>query len=139
VFNLKVTGLDKVLTETQKATRRFVDAFDAAMFVVAGDILSDLLPQVPRKSGALQDSRFVSRTRPVEAGFGARHATVVHEVGPHKKYLQRPVSQASSSVAARVAALVPRFAEAGTTLATAPSKHPATPKTTASRPARRLR
>jgi hypothetical protein len=122
IVDIKVTGLDAAVVNTAKAAKRFRDAFEAATFVVAGDVLAALMPGVPRKSGALQESAFVTRTMPAEAGFAAAHAAAVHEVGPHRKYLQRPVTAAEGTVAGRIARLVPGFAEAGTTLATAPAK-----------------
>lgn len=137
LVDMKVTGLDVVAAEAAKAAKRFRDAFEAANFVVASEVLADLMPGVPRKSGALQESAFVTRAMPAEAGFAADYAAAVHEVGPHRKYLQRPVSAAQSTVADRVARLVPRFADAGVTLATAPAKFSERPDGVTRRPGRR--
>lgn len=125
--SLKLTGVDETIKGLAKATKAHADALDAAMFVVAGDILTELLPGVPFKRGVLRASRWVPRTAPTAIEFSADHAAHAHELGLHRKYLQRPVSEAASSVPARLAALVPKFAEAGTTLALAPSKHPTQP------------
>ena len=133
MFDLKLSGIDEVLTATQKATRRYVDAFEAAVFVAAGNILTELTPGVPFKTGELRDSDFVTRTMPVDAGFSAGHAAAAHEVGPQKKFLQRPMSAAASTTTKRIAALVPGFAERGVTLATAPATHPEHPGTARAR------
>lgn len=137
LVDIKVTGVDAAIANVTKATRRFRDAFEAATFVVAGDVLAGLMPGVPRKSGALQESAFVTRAMPAEMGFAAEYAAAVHEVGPHRKYLQRPVSSASGTVADRVARLVPGYAEAGTTLASAPAQFSERPDGTTRRAARR--
>jgi hypothetical protein len=129
VLDVKATGFKETAAAIEVSRRRHEDAFRAAEFVVAGDLLSELLPGIPVATGELRDSRFLTRTSPVQAGFAAEHATVVHEVGEHKKYLQRPMSQASSSVPDRIARLIPGFVKAGTTLATAKTDHPERPET----------
>jgi hypothetical protein len=143
MFDLKLTGIDDVLTRSERATKSFVDAFHAAMFVVAGDILSELLPGVPFKTGALRDSRWIPRAAPTAIEFSAPHAASAHELGSKKKFLQRAVSEASGSVTDRVAALVPRFAASNTTVSTAPTSHPTRPsgggRARPRLPARRLR
>jgi len=129
VLDVKVTGITETTTALEATRRRHEEAFKAAEFVVAGELLSELLPGVPFATGELRDSRFVTRTSPAQAGFAAEHALVVHEVGEHKKFLQRPMSTLSSSVPDRIARLLPRFVEAGMTLATAPTDHPERPDT----------
>ncbi len=135
--DVKQTGVKEAQAGIAKAMRRYVDAFDAANFVFAGDVMAELLPGVPEETGELKESRFVTRTAPVSAGFASAHATAAHELGKHRKYLQRPTSQAASSARARIGALTQRFAEAGTTLASAPAKHPTTPTRKTSAPRRR--
>jgi hypothetical protein len=129
VLDAKVTGIQETTAKLDAARRRHEDAFRAAEFVVAGELLTELLPGVPFATGELRDSRFVTRASPAQAGFAAEHALVTHEVGQHKKYLQRPMSTLSSSVPDRIARHLPRFVEAGTTLATAPTQHPERPDT----------
>lgn len=129
MLDMKVTGIKEIEAALEKQRQRHDDAFRAAEFVVAGELLSELLPGVPVASGELRESRYVTRTWPVQAGFAAEHAIPVHELGAHKKYLQRPMSASSSSVPARVARLIPGFVAGGVTLATAPTSHPDQPTT----------
>lgn len=129
MLDAKVTGIKETTAALDASRRRHEEAFKAAEFAVAGELLTELLPGIPVQTGALRDSRFVTRTSPAQAGFAAEHALVVHEVGEHKKYLQRPMSSLSSSIPDRMARLLPRFVEAGVTLATAPTDHPERPDT----------
>lgn len=131
MIKLDVEGLAQARAQMAVLSQRFVDAFEAAEFAVMSDVLTELLPEVPRQTGALVNSRAVTRTQPVEIVFGAPHATAAHERGPHRKYLQRPFSRATSTLAARVAQRTALFVESGTTLATVPAQHPTTPATTA--------
>ena len=131
MITLDVEGLAQSRAQMAALSQRFVDAFEAAEFAVASDVLTDLLPGVPRQTGALVDSRAVTRTMPVEIVFGASYSAAVHERGRQRKYLQRPFSQASASLAARVAQRTSLFVESGTTLATVPAQHPTTPSSPA--------
>jgi hypothetical protein len=129
---LDVEGLAQARAQMAVLTARFVDAFEAAEFSVASDILTELLPEVPRQTGALVASRAVTRTMPVQIVFGADYAAAQHERGRQRKWLQRPFSQASSSMASRVAQRTALFVESGTTLASVPAQHPTTPSSPAS-------
>lgn len=129
MLDAKVTGIKEATAALEVSRRRHEDAFAAAEFVVAGDLLTELLPGIPVATGELRDSRFLTRASPAQAGFAAEHALVVHEVGEHAKYLQRPMSSLSSSIPDRIARILPRFAQAGVTLATAPTDHPERPDT----------
>ena len=131
MIKMDVEGLAQARAQMAVAAQRFVDAFEAAEFAVASDVLTDLLPEVPRQTGALAASAAVTRTMPVEIVFGAPYAAAVHERGSRRKWLQRPFSQASSSLAARVAQRTALFVESGTTLATVPAQHPTTPSSPA--------
>lgn len=136
-LDVNVRGQKEALEAVAKATKRHADAFAAAVFVVASEVLSELLPQVPRRTGELVESRFVTRTSPVEVGFGAPHALAAHELGADRKFLQRPTSQSASTVPSRIARVLPRLLEAGATLQSVPAQHPTTP--TVRSPAARAR
>lgn len=133
-----VAGVDAAVAETAKQARRHVEAFRAAEFAAASDILEEIVPLAPRLTGELQASSFVTR-EPVEAGFAAEHAAAVHAKGEHRGYLQRPMSTASSSTPARIAALMPGFIERGVTVRDVPAKHAERPDGVARQPARRRR
>jgi hypothetical protein len=136
-LDVRATGISETQRALEESRRRHLAAFRAAEFIVAGDMLAEIVPTVPRLTGALADSGYVTRTWPVQAGFAARHALVQHETGPHRKYLQRPMSRMSSSVAARIARVLPELERRGATLETAPARFPDRPESVASRGRRR--
>lgn len=128
-LDLEMTGV----AEAAKAMGVEVDMlrgrFEAAVFTTAGLIATDAMKLAPFKSGVLRESRFVTRTMPVEIGFNAPYAALTHEVGAHKKYLQRALAERTPRVAADIARTMraQEHAKSRQTIATAPSKHPDRP------------
>lgn len=133
---------DNVLEELRKAPDKLLEAFRAAVFIVAQDVMDRAVEDAPKLSGQLRASRFVSRTWPVQAGFSAPYAAAVHELpaahtSGRSKYLAANLVPPGYESA--LAAAVARCAQDGTTLATAPARHPTkgNPGRRARRPARR--
>ena len=128
---LRITGVDQAVKGVAAAAKRAVDAFEAATFAVATDIAVDLQPGIPVLTGETRDSLIVTREMPVEIKATSEQAIFAHEVGPKRKFLQRPFVAASSSVRARIAAKMPAMMAAGETLQTVrgslPDKAPSPP------------
>lgn len=136
-FGVRVQGLEETVRAMGVRVDNFRAAFDAAVFVVAGRVITAAMELAPVRTGRLRRSRFVTRTTPVQAGFGAEYAAVVHEVGRHRKFLTRALSSSSPRLAAEVASVMRAAPTA--TLATAIAVHPTAPNNGGAEPPRRSR
>lgn len=141
MLSMKVTGVKEAKETLREEGRRFARAWPAAAFAEASQLMTETLPDVPRRTGELRESRYVSRTDPVEAGFGADYAALVHEMAVSHpigrwKFLQSKLNERSAGMVERMAERLAAYAAGGITLSTVPAIHPTRPKATRARPPR---
>ena len=125
-FTIDDTSMRKVL---EQAPKRGTDAWHAAMFRRAQDLLDIAKPLTPFRRGTLWASRVATRTAPVEVAFTAPHAIPVHErhaahAAGQWKFLETAMQRLRSQGAGPLARYFEEGFKRGDTLASVAARHP---------------
>lgn len=125
-FTIDDAAMRKVL---EQAPKRGADAWHAAMFRRAQDLLDLAQPMVPFRRGRLWSSRVATRTTPVEVAFTAPHAIPVHERHAQHargewKFLEKAMQRLSSQGNSPLARYFSEGFKRGDTLASVAARHP---------------
>lgn len=118
--------MQKVLAE---APKRGAEAWKAAHFLWAQDLLDIAEPLTPFRRGRLWGSRVATRSDPVEVAMTAEHAIPVHERNAlHARGQWKYLEIAMQRLRARGTSSLARYFETafkrGDTLASVPARHP---------------
>lgn len=130
MIRVTTRGVAAVKAKLVETRQRYIDAFEAAQFLVGQDLMTKFAPGFPVETGALAESRAVTRTLPVRLVVGAMYAVYAHARGRKKRWLQVPFSRASPQIAAKIARATMRAYRERLTLSSAPAEHPETPQQT---------
>lgn len=130
MIRVTTRGVAAVKKKLEEVRQRYVDAFEAAQFMVGQDLMTKFVPGFPVETGGLVESRAVTRSLPVRLIVGAAYAVYAHARGRKKRWLQVPFSRSSPQMAAKIARATARAYRERLTLASATAEHPETPKET---------
>jgi hypothetical protein len=123
-------------TETKSAVR----AIEGGVYLAANNIIAQSIREVPKDTGALRSSNFVSHPKragneiTVRFGYGgmaARYALFVHEMpagtnwttgGTGPKYLERPLNAAKPRIGQEISKFAARLLKQGRGFSPAPGR-----------------
>jgi hypothetical protein len=129
-LHLDDTSARRALAEAGPRARA---AWEATMLLRAQDLLDVATERhAPRRTGRLRASRYATITSPVEAGFAVPYAAAVHERhGIGWKFFEKALAEHERDGEAPLARHFEASFAAGTTLASAATRHPSAPNAAA--------
>jgi len=102
----ELRGLGDLLKNLDKSIERIKDAADVAVYEAGADIADKAQAEVPRVTGRLANSAFVTEPRDcaVTVGYGVEYAAEVHEEpeSDGHKWFEQSVNASASGFAQRI-------------------------------------